>query len=218
MFELIDILSGDREAHVDRALELVRAGYVIVAPLENGYVFLADAFIQDAVRTIHAIRGDDLGVAAQVLVGSTDVLDGIARDIPESARLLMEKFWPGQLSFNVLASQGLSWDLGDDGRLGYICVRVPSQGFVLDLVRKSGPLAVASTASAGSPPVLRTEDVHVNTGVLQRIFGQGELTPAALSTVISANGKTLTVLREGAVSLEELVQVVPEITGPKTTK
>jgi len=216
MAEVIDLHSGDTESHLNQALEWIRAGYVIAAPLDNGYVLLADAFVHDAVRTIHAIRGDDLGVASQVLVGSVDVLDGIARDISESARTLMSKFWPGQISFNVLPSHGLSWDLGDEARLGYICVRVPSQGFVLDLVRKSGPLAVASVASAGSPPILKSEDIHVSAGAVQGIFSIGEVAPAPFSTLVAANRSTLAVLREGAISLMELQHVTPEISGPKS--
>ena len=217
MIEIIDLQSGDAQAHFNQALEWIRAGYVIAAPLENGYVLLADAFVHDAVRTIHAIRGDELGVATQVLVASVAVLDGIAREIPDSARELMTKFWPGQISFNVLPSHGLSWDLGDEGRLGYISVRIPSNGFVLDLVRQTGPLAVASAAPAGSPPILKIEDIHVRATDVQGIFSIGDLAAVPFSTVVAANTSTVTVLREGAISLTELQEVTPEISGPESS-
>ncbi len=217
MIEIIDLQSGDAQAHFNQALEWIRAGYVIAAPLENGYVLLADAFVHDAVRTIHAIRGDELGVATQVLVASVAVLDGIAREIPDSARELMTKFWPGQISFNVLPSHGLSWDLGDEGRLGYISARIPSNGFVLDLVRQTGPLAVASAAPAGSPPILKIEDIHVRATDVQGIFSIGDLAAVPFSTVVAANTSTVTVLREGAISLTELQEVTPEISGPESS-
>ncbi len=217
MIEIIDLQSGDAQAHFNQALEWIRAGYVIAAPLENGYVLLADAFVHDAVRTIHAIRGDELGVATQVLVASVAVLDGVAREIPDSARELMTKFWPGQISFNVLPSHGLSWDLGDEGRLGYISVRIPSNGFVLDLVRQTGPLAVASAAPAGSPPILKIEDIHVRATDVQGIFSIGDLAAVPFSTVVAANTSTVTVLREGAISLTELQEVTPEISGPESS-
>ncbi len=217
MIEIIDLQSGDAQAHFNQALEWIRAGYVIAAPLENGYVLLADAFVHDAVRTIHAIRGDELGVATQVLVASVAVLDGVAREIPDSARELMTKFWPGQISFNVLPSHGLSWDLGDEGRLGYISVRIPSNGFVLDLVRQTGPLAVASAAPAGSPPILKIEDIHVRAIDVQGIFSIGDLAAVPFSTVVAANTSTVTVLREGAISLTELQEVTPEISGPESS-
>jgi L-threonylcarbamoyladenylate synthase len=50
------------------AFEALRDGKVIVAPIEHSYVFVADAFNHGAVAKIHQLRGDDLGVAAQVLI------------------------------------------------------------------------------------------------------------------------------------------------------
>ncbi len=216
MSQVIDLQSGDFDSHIEQALEWIRAGYVIIAPLETGYVFLADAFTHDAVRTIHAARGDDLGTAAQVLVGGIDVLDGIAREISESARALMAKFWPGLISFTVLPSHGLSWDLGDENRLGYICVRVPSEGFVLELLKKSGPLAVASAASVGGKPIQSAEDIHLSAGVVQGIFDGGVIVQGGLSTLVNATEIILTVAREGAVTLTQLSEVVPQISGPLT--
>jgi len=211
MPQIIDLQTGDMDAHINQAHEWIRAGYGIAAPVENGYVLLADAFTEDAVRTLHAIRGDDLGVAAQVFIGSIDVLDGIARDIPEYARALMQKFWPGQISFNVAPSTGLSWDLGDGNRLGFICVRVPSEGFVHSLVQKSGPLAVASAALAGSPPIVSSGNLEFGPGVVQGIFVSADIPEVPLSTLIRANEIRLSVLREGAISLEELKTVAPLI-------
>ena len=60
MINTIDINSGDIDINVDQALQWIRAGLIIAAPLENGYVYLADAFDQDAVRAMHVLRGDAL--------------------------------------------------------------------------------------------------------------------------------------------------------------
>jgi L-threonylcarbamoyladenylate synthase len=110
LINTIDIRIDDMDSHVDQAVRWLRAGLIIAAPLENGYVFLADAFDQDAVRAMHVLRGDALGIAAQVLISGQEVIGGIARDVSENARLLMSKFWPGQLSFNLHAQRGLTWE------------------------------------------------------------------------------------------------------------
>lgn len=70
----IDLKQGEQKKHVARALKEIRAGYVIVAPLEHGYVYLADAFSPFAVRAMHVLRGDEIGVAAQVLAYSLDTV------------------------------------------------------------------------------------------------------------------------------------------------
>lgn len=211
MINTIDINSGELDAHVDQALQWIRSGLIIAAPLENGYVYLADAFDQDAVRAMHVLRGDELGVAAQVLISSQEVIDGIARDISVGARVLMSVFWPGQLSFNLSPQRGLTWDLGDGKRLAQVSVRVPSVEFTLSLVRKSGPLAVSSAAPAGQPPILDVKDISAREYDVAGIFDAGILTPRPVSTVVSDNETVVEVIREGAVSVDKLREALPEI-------
>jgi tRNA A37 threonylcarbamoyladenosine synthetase subunit TsaC/SUA5/YrdC len=74
--ERINLLEGDIKDHVALAAKGIRDGYVICAPLEHGYVFLADAFSEFAVRAMHVLRGDALGVAAQVLIHSHETITG----------------------------------------------------------------------------------------------------------------------------------------------
>ena len=58
----IDIREGDLATHVEQARQLISSGFIIAAPLEHGYAFICDAFSHDAVRAMHVLRGDDLGV------------------------------------------------------------------------------------------------------------------------------------------------------------
>jgi tRNA A37 threonylcarbamoyladenosine synthetase subunit TsaC/SUA5/YrdC len=96
----IDINSGALSEHLASATAALKDGYVIVAPLENSYALVADAFFHDAVRALHVLRGDELGISAQVMIGSSAAVDGIAREISEPVRALINNFWPGQLSIN----------------------------------------------------------------------------------------------------------------------
>jgi L-threonylcarbamoyladenylate synthase len=211
MINMIDIRVGNMDLHVDQALLWIRSGLIVAAPLENGYVFLADAFDQDAVRAIHVLRGDALGIAAQVLVSGQNVVDGIVRNVSADARILMEKFWPGRLSINLHPQRGLTWDLGDAKRLDYISVRVPTSDFVLALVRKCGPLAVSSAARAGEPPILDVKDISAREYDVAGIFDAGILEPAHLSSVVSDGESGVVVQRVGAVSIDELREALPGI-------
>jgi tRNA threonylcarbamoyl adenosine modification protein (Sua5/YciO/YrdC/YwlC family) len=211
MTERIQILPEDHDAQVSQALSWIHSGYVIAAPLENGYVYLADAFTHDAVRSMHVLRGDDLGVAAQVLIAGIEVLHGIARDVSSSARLLMSNFWPGSLSFYLRPQQALSWDLGDGRRLDQICVRVPKAGFVLSLLRKSGPLAVVSAANAGGSHILNPDIIGTSSPALAAIFDGGQLSASLGSTIVSDIETSPTLIREGLITLKELREHLPDI-------
>lgn len=217
MINTIDIRTGDLDSHVDQALQWIRSGLVIAAPLENGYAFLADAFDEDAVRAMHVVRGDPLGVVAQVLIFGQEVIDGIARDVSVNARVLMSKFWPGQLSFNLYPQRGLTWDLGDAKRLDRVSVRVPSAEFVLALLRKSGPLAVSSAASVGKAPILDVKDISAREYDLAGIFDAGVLTAGPFSTIVSDSEVGIEVVREGAVTIDQLRELLPDIAVSSST-
>jgi tRNA A37 threonylcarbamoyladenosine synthetase subunit TsaC/SUA5/YrdC len=76
--------------HIALAAKSLRDGFVIVAPHENGYIFLADAFSQDSVRAMHVLRGDDLGVASQVLVADQAAIEGLSREVNDDIRALAQ--------------------------------------------------------------------------------------------------------------------------------
>lgn len=204
MGALIDLTKGQQSEHLSHALKAIRDGYVIAAPLEHSYVFLADAFNHDAVRTMHAMRKDPLGVAAQVLIGSVNTLNGIARDIHSDALTAIEKFWPGLLTLNLSPQLGLNWDLGDDRRLEKISVRIPSHGFVLELLQQSGPLAAASAGQAGEGPLTDHRKISVREIDLAATYSKGVLSDGPLTTVINVSQDGIEILRESAISKELL--------------
>ena len=209
----IDLKAGDGKKHVARALKEIRAGYVIVVPLEHGYVYLADAFSQYAVRALHVLRGDEDGVAAQVLAHSADTVSGIARELSADAEKLMKEFWPGLLSLNLRPNIGLNWDLGDDKELDLFSVRVPKATFVRAILKQSGPLAVASAAPAGSGPLLKINRADIKEWDVAAVFDKGPLKAGPQSTVVEVSGSDLRLVRPGAISSEQLLKVAPKILG-----
>ncbi len=208
-----DILHGDISEHVSTAVAALKDGYVIVAPLENSYAFVADAFLHDAVRALHVLRGDALGVAAQVLIADKSSIDGIARSIPDAARTLMANFWPGALSLNLKPQLGLSWDLGDANSLDQISVRVPTASFLLEVLKKTGPLAIASAALAGAPPISKGDDLDFSEVEVASVFTAGVLAQGAPSTVIDFTGSSARIAREGAIPRSEITALVSDISG-----
>jgi len=206
--ERVDITTGDRTEHLARGLKSIRDGYVIVVPLEHGYVYASDAFSHFAVRAMHVLRGDGLGVVAQVIIPNAKTAQGLSRSMRDDVQEITDAFWPGLLSLNVKPQVGLAWDLGDSQRLDQISLRVPQDGFVLDLLQKSGPLAIASITNNGLPTLLDVERFE-NPGV-DVIFDGGHLLAGPRSTVINVSDDGMELIREGAISRESLQKVSPD--------
>jgi tRNA threonylcarbamoyl adenosine modification protein (Sua5/YciO/YrdC/YwlC family) len=211
------VLNGIKESEISEAVgtavRYINAGEVIVVAAEFGYIYLANAFDKDAVKAIHILRGDQSGVAAQVFIKETKVLSGIAKVSNLNADHLLAKFWPGLLSVTVSCQPGLSWDLGDEQRLGKVNVRVPNRKFLNRILESTGPLAAASVSLIGKPVIKDLTKLPVYESDVGAIFDEGILDSGPASTWLEISENEITVKRVGAISIEELQAVIPSISA-----
>jgi tRNA threonylcarbamoyl adenosine modification protein (Sua5/YciO/YrdC/YwlC family) len=213
MAKNVDLKKGELSRHVNKAAKAIADGYVIVIPMEHSYAYVCDAFRADSVRAMHVLRGDPLLTAAQVIVGSVKTTEGIVRETTPEIKGLMKRFWPGMLSLNLRPQLGLSWDLGDGNELDRVSVRIPRAKFAKALAAQTGPLAMASAARKGMAAPKSLADVFVLDSDVAFKFDNGNLRKGPNSTVIEADETGVRVLRVGAISLEEIQEVVPGATG-----
>jgi len=199
---------------VDTAVRYIKSGEVIIAAAEHGYVYLADAFDKDAVKAIHILRGDRTNVVAQVFIGDIKVLTGITARLTQEHDNLLKAFWPGLLSVTMKSQLALSWDLGDERRLGKVNVRLPNRKFLNAMLLKTGPLAAASVALTGESAILDLTKVSIYESDIGVIFDEGQLESGQLSTWIDLSENEITVIRVGDISLEQLRSIVPTISTP----
>jgi tRNA threonylcarbamoyl adenosine modification protein (Sua5/YciO/YrdC/YwlC family) len=199
---------------VDTAVRYLKSGEVIIAAAEHGYVYLADAFDKDAVKAIHILRGDRTNVVAQVFIGDIKVLTGITARLTQEQDNLLKAFWPGLLSVTMKSQLALSWDLGDERRLGKVNVRLPNRKFLNAILLKTGPLAVASVALTGESAILDLKKLSIYESDIGVVFDEGQLASGQLSTWIDISENEITVVRVGDISLEKLRSIVPTISTP----
>ena len=189
-----------------KVIAAIKRGEVVILPLEHGYVYACDAFSFAAVNRLHQLRNDQPGIAAQVLVGKTQTISGLAQGLSEDVKKLTEEFWPGLLTLNLQQNQSLVWDLGDGGNLKNFAVRMPNKTETLEVINATGPLAIASATIAGGAPVLKIDDPHQ-----LEVLDIGELESGPLSTVVAQVGENLELLRVGSITLEDLRKVASAI-------
>ena len=212
---LIDNLDDSKfNEAVDTAVRYLKSGEVIIAAAEHGYVYLADAFDKDAVKAIHILRGDRTNVVAQVFIGDIKVLTGITARLTQEQDNLLKAFWPGLLSVTMKSQLALSWDLGDERRLGKVNVRLPNRKFLNAILLKTGPLAVASVALTGESAILDLKKLSIYESDIGVVFDEGQLASGQLSTWIDISENEVTVVRVGDISLEQLRSIVPTISTP----
>ena len=213
--EISNLSQGEKfEEYVARGVDALREGKLLIAPAEHAYVFVADAFNHGAVKKMHLLRGDALGVAAQVIVGDIKTATGVTNEFGPTITGICEKFWPGLLTVNVAPAQGLVWDLGDARSLSEIAIRVPAANFIREVALAAGPLAIASASRTGTPTNRKGIIFPALDSDYAFAFHAGELPEGSASTVISVKSDGITLVRQGAISLSELRTVTPNIAVP----
>ncbi|WP_231391815.1 L-threonylcarbamoyladenylate synthase [Arthrobacter sp. 35W] len=200
-------------AHAQKA---IAAKQVIVMPTDTVYGIAADAFSPQAVATLLAAKGRGRNMPPPVLIPRIQTMDGLALDVSADARALAEKFWPGGLTLVLHAQPSLTWDLGETK--GTVALRVPNDALALDLLTITGPLAVSSANRTGQAAAQTAYEARAQLAESVEVYLEGGFRPVdgignTPSTIVDATGDRLKVVREGAITLEELRAVVPSVLG-----
>jgi L-threonylcarbamoyladenylate synthase len=206
--------TGDELAPAYRAaVDALEAGDLVVLPTDTVYGIAADAFKADAVQRLLDAKGRGRDMPPPVLISAVETLDALATDVPESGRQLCQAFWPGPLTVICHAQSSLRWDLGETQ--GTVALRVPDHEETQELLSRTGPLAVSSANLSGRPAALDVYDAEAQLGDWVAVYlDGGTVTGGEPSTIVDLTGDTPYVVRVGALSVEQLREVVPEIAGP----
>jgi L-threonylcarbamoyladenylate synthase len=210
--------TGDELAPAYRAaVDAIEAGDLVVLPTDTVYGIAADAFKADAVQRLLDAKGRGRDMPPPVLISVVESLDALATDIPDTGRKLCQEFWPGPLTVICHAQASLMWDLGETQ--GTVALRVPDHENTRELLSRTGPLAVSSANKSGQPAALDVYDAEeqLQDSVAVYLDG-GQVSGGEPSTIVDITGDTPRLVRLGALSLEQLRAVVPEVTADSDDK
>ncbi|MEU5693613.1 L-threonylcarbamoyladenylate synthase [Actinosynnema sp. NPDC020468] len=198
---------ADRAAGLAAASGAVRAGRIVVLPTDTVYGIGCDAFDARAVRGLLEAKGRGPDMPVPVLVGSWTTVDGLVMSVPRQARALIEAFWPGGLSIVLQHAPSLAWDLGHTR--GTVMLRMPLHPVALELLRDVGPMAVSSANKSGFPPAVTAADAVSQLGEEVSIYlDGGRCADNTASTIVDLTGPDPLVLREGAVPVQDVRDVL----------
>ena len=197
----------ERDIALNAASLAVQRSQLIVIPTDTVYGIAADAFDMKAVRELLAAKGRGREMPPPVLVSAATTIDAIAVDVPDYARALIDKFWPGPLTLVCKQQASLRWDLGDSR--GTVAVRMPDHPVALDLLERTGPLAVSSANLTGMPAATDADEAEDMLGEkVALVLDAGPTTGSEASTIVDVTASPGRVLRRGALPLEELNAVL----------
>ena len=197
------LLQGIAEAEA-----ALRRGELVVLPTDTVYGIAAEAFDPVAVDGLLKAKGRGRDMPPPVLVGTVRAAMALVMDLADTGKDLIDEFWPGGLTLVCRSSPTLVWDLGETK--GTVAVRMPLHHVALDLLKKTGPLAVSSANVSGLPPATTADEAMAQLGDAVSVYlDAGPCAGDVPSTIVDLTGSVPRLLRRGVISVERLQDVVP---------
>ena len=194
------------------AVSAARRGDLILVPTESVYALATDPFNRRGMDALRLAKRSPGNVPTPVMVPDLATVAGLSGRISHETDALMTAFWPGLLTLLVTPQPTLSWEFPAGAPLA---LRMPLHPVLLDLLRAAGPLAVTGANLAGMSPPETVDEAYEHIGdaiiVALDVGARPGSDDALPSSVVDVRGATPILVRDGAISLEDLRTICPDI-------
>lgn len=196
---------------IHEAACIIKQGGTVAFPTETVYGLGADAMNPEAVRKIFLAKGRPQDNPLIVHIADTEQLVLLAREVSDSARHLMNAFWPGPLTL-IFRRRDIVPDVTTCG-LDTVAVRMPDEPVALALIRQAGtPIAAPSANLSGRPSPTTAEHVIADlSGRIDAVIDGGAVRVGVESTVLDMTPDIPVLLRPGEVSAEQIRAYMGEV-------
>ncbi len=193
---------------LEEAGEILRNGGLVAFPTETVYGLGGDALNPLSSRKIYAAKGRPSDNPLIVHVCKMEDVASITKEIPESAKKLAEKFWPGPLTMILRKSELVPYET--TGGLDTVAVRMPDNAIAQALIEAAGGYVAAPSANlSGKPsPTLAKYVMEDMDGRIDLVLDGGTLGIGLESTIVDLTGEVPEILRPGYITGEMLEEVL----------
>jgi L-threonylcarbamoyladenylate synthase len=202
---ILPITDSNSLAH---ALDVLTGGGLVAFPTDTVYGLGALAFDANAVSKIYIAKGRGQEKAIPILISDIDQIHRVAAGVNRIALALGKKFWPGPLTIVVPRHSSIPDVVSPLPTVG---VRIPNLNVSRELLRLTGPLAVTSANASGQTSPSTAKGVHNQLEGKIPLILDGGVTPGGIpSTVVDCTGEEPAILREGPISLEDILSAIEQ--------
>jgi len=205
--KILDETTEEELSLFKKAAEIIKAEGLVAFPTETVYGLGANALNENAVKKIYEAKGRPSDNPLILHVSGIEMAESLVH-INETAKLLMNKFWPGPLSLVLKAKDIIP--LSTRGGLSTAAIRMPDNRIALEIIRISNlPIAAPSANKSGRPSPTDAKTVRDDIGdSVEMVIDGGKTLVGLESTVLDITGENPILLRPGAISKEEIEAVL----------
>ncbi len=204
-------LTPDIQQQVDKGISILRQGGIVAFPTDTVYGLGACADLHQAVERVYQVKERPRNMALPLLLANTLQISEVAEPVPPIAWLLVRNFLPGALTIVLHKTKSVPEIITGGGVT--VAVRIPAHPIPVALADGLGvPIVGTSANLSGKPSALTADEVYSQFGdKIDLVINGGRCPGGRESTIVDVTGATPVILREGAISREELEQVCGSI-------
>ena len=201
-------LSEADEEGLRQAAAFLQAGGLVAFPTETVYGLGGNALLKEASKRIYAAKGRPSDNPLIVHIAELSEIEPLVSRLPQKARILAERFWPGPLTMVLPKAECMPYET--TGGLDTVAIRMPEHPVTRELIRLSGlPVAAPSANLSGRPsPTTAAHCVCDLDGKIEAIVDGGSCSIGVESTIVDLSEEEPVLLRPGAVTLEMLQEAL----------
>jgi len=196
-------------AEIARAVAMLKQGALVAFPTETVYGLGADATNPKAIKRLYEVKGRPADHPVIVHFADAQAAFAWAREVPDAARALAARFWPGPLTL-ILKRSALAKDFVTGGQ-DTVGLRVPSHPVAQELLRQFGG-GIAAPSANRFGLVSPTTAAHVREdlgGEVDLVLEGGPSEVGIESTIVDLSGGAAVLLRPGGISRMQLEKILP---------
>ena len=187
--------------NIDKICEVINNGGIVITPTDTIYGIMGDSLNENVIRKVFEIKKRPFNKPLLLLMDSFEMVEQYTEEISEKERLLMDRYWPGLVTFILKKNDKVS-ELITSGN-DTVGIRIPNNKDLLEIIRRLNRPVISTSANITGTEVITSTQLLEKDLIdnIDYIEDGGEVESES-STIIKIEDNKLVVLREGKLSRE----------------
>ncbi|MGV3249574.1 L-threonylcarbamoyladenylate synthase [Streptococcus suis] len=194
---------------MDKLRTILENGGAVILPTETVYGLFAQALNEDAVNRVYQLKQRPRDKAMNLNVSNLNDIHFFSQNTPFFLEKLYNRFMPGPLTIILKANDNVPFWVNSG--LDTVGFRIPNHVKTLQLISETGPLIGPSANISGNESGKKFSDIQAQFSVDLLGIEDDQALTGIDSTILDLSGQKARILRQGAISREEIQKAIPEI-------
>ncbi|HEP1823467.1 TPA: threonylcarbamoyl-AMP synthase [Streptococcus suis] len=194
---------------LDKLRTILENGGAVILPTETVYGLFAQALSEDAVNRVYQLKQRPRDKAMNLNVSNLNGIYFFSQNTPFFLEKLYNRFMPGPLTIILKANDNVPFWVNSG--LDTVGFRLPNHAQTLRLISETGPLIGPSANISGNESGKKFSDIQAQFSVDLPGIEDDQALTGIDSTILDLSGQKARILRQGAISREEIQKAIPEI-------